>query len=47
MPTCDNCGSHISEKFERVFSDRSGGLRACPNCSPNAGIAESSQERKP
>lgn len=45
MPECDNCGSHVSERFVRVFADTDGRLEACPNCSSNAGIAQSSLER--
>ncbi|WP_172977292.1 DUF7563 family protein [Halosegnis longus] len=45
MPTCDHCDAHVSERFARVFTDDNGALRACPNCSANAGIAEVSQER--
>ncbi|WP_457852209.1 DUF7563 family protein [Natronorarus salvus] len=40
MPTCDHCDAHVSERFARVFSDQSGRIFACPNCSANAGIAE-------
>lgn len=45
MPTCDYCGDHVSERFERVFADDDGRIRACPNCSANAGIAEVSKRR--
>ncbi|MFB6195979.1 MAG: hypothetical protein ABEI80_07385 [Haloplanus sp.] len=45
MARCDHCGSHVSERFERVFADASGRLRACPSCSANAGIAEVSRRR--
>ena len=45
MPTCDHCKAHVSERFARVFADESGRLRACPNCSANAGIAEVAQRR--
>jgi hypothetical protein len=47
MPRCDNCGSHISDRFARVFSDEHGRLLACPSCSANAGIAEAARERAP
>ena len=40
MPNCNHCGSTISNAFARVFADDSGRVRACPNCSANAGIAE-------
>lgn len=45
MPECDHCGAHVSERFARVFTDERGRLSACPNCSANAGIAESARER--
>lgn len=45
MPRCDHCGAHVSDRFARVFADEDGRLNACPSCSPNAGIAESSRER--
>ncbi|MFC4451214.1 DUF7563 family protein [Halorussus aquaticus] len=40
MPTCNHCGSYVSNAFVRVFADESGQIRACPECSANAGIAE-------
>ncbi|SHH12977.1 hypothetical protein SAMN05443636_1888 [Halobaculum gomorrense] len=45
MPRCDHCGSHVSDRFARVFSDERGNLNACPSCSANAGIAEAARER--
>jgi DNA-directed RNA polymerase subunit RPC12/RpoP len=45
MPSCDHCGSHVSERFARVFSDEHGRLNACPSCSANAGIAEVARRR--
>lgn len=45
MPKCQECGSHISKDFKKVFADEQGRIRACPNCSAQAGIAESSQNR--
>jgi len=33
MAKCDNCGAHVSEDFERVFSEPgTGDVRACPDC---------------
>lgn len=46
MPKCENCDSHISEDFYRVFSDDEGEVRACPSCSAQAGIAEESMKRR-
>lgn len=45
MPRCDHCGSHVSDRFARVFADENGDLNACPECSANAGIAEVARER--
>jgi hypothetical protein len=45
MPRCDHCDAHVSDRFARVFADEHGQVRACPNCSANAGIAEVSRER--
>ncbi|WP_303704062.1 hypothetical protein [Haloquadratum walsbyi] len=45
MTSCDHCGSHVSDRFERVFADENGRLLACPNCSANAGIAEAARQR--
>ncbi|MFB6301828.1 MAG: hypothetical protein ABEH78_03040 [Haloferacaceae archaeon] len=45
MPTCDHCGSHVSERFERVFADERGRVLACPGCSANAGIVEVARNR--
>jgi hypothetical protein len=45
MPSCDNCGSHVSERFARVFADEHGEILACVNCSANAGIAEEAKRR--
>jgi hypothetical protein len=35
----------VSDRFARVFADGRGRLRACPECSANAGIAEVARER--
>lgn len=40
MPTCDHCDEHISDRFAKVFADQDGRVRACPNCSATAGIAQ-------
>ncbi|WP_425493639.1 DUF7563 family protein [Natronocalculus amylovorans] len=45
MPSCDHCGSHVSDRFARVFADEYGQLNACPSCSANAGIAEAARDR--
>jgi hypothetical protein len=45
MPTCDNCGAHISDRFVRVFGDPNGKVHACIDCAATAGIAETTRER--
>jgi hypothetical protein len=45
MSRCDHCGSHVSERFARVFADGKGRLGACPSCAANAGIAEAARDR--
>lgn len=45
MATCEHCGTHVSERFVRVFADEFGDVHACPRCSANAGIAEVTKER--
>ena len=45
MPKCNHCGAHVSEQFARVFADENGRVRACPDCSANAGIAEVARQR--
>lgn len=30
---CDNCGSHLTEQYARVFAANDGTLHACRNCS--------------
>ena len=46
MPQCATCDQHISEQFQRVFSDATGEVYACPNCSANAGIGEVTRDRQ-
>lgn len=45
MPYCDHCGAHVSDRFARVFTDESGRLRACPECSANTGIEGAARDR--
>jgi hypothetical protein len=45
MPKCENCGTHVSDQFVRVFGDEVGQVFACPSCSANAGIAEVAKQR--
>jgi hypothetical protein len=33
MPECRNCGSHVTERYVRVFTpDGVDAARVCPNC---------------
>lgn len=33
MPTCENCESHVTDNYVRVFSpDNLDNPRACPHC---------------
>ncbi|MBV0925005.1 hypothetical protein KTS45_12440 [Halomicroarcula limicola] len=32
MPSCDNCGAHVSADYHRVRAGNDGKLRACPDC---------------
>lgn len=36
MPNCENCGSHVSHRFVRVFGSN-GTVEACTTCGPNEG----------
>lgn len=47
MPSCDHCGSYVSNEFKRVFADDRGYILACPACSSTAGIGETARHRAP
>lgn len=32
MPTCENCGHHITPDYARVFSRDGDGVECCPHC---------------
>jgi len=36
MPECDNCDSHVTQDFYRVFSDNDGTLHGCLECMSNS-----------
>ncbi|WP_425504256.1 DUF7563 family protein [Saliphagus infecundisoli] len=40
MPNCENCGSHVTEQYARVFAGNDGTLHACPNCRSQTDIFE-------
>ena len=31
-PECQNCGTHVSERFARVMGDENNIVHACPQC---------------
>ncbi|WP_438267134.1 DUF7563 family protein [Haladaptatus salinisoli] len=33
MPRCENCETHVTPRFIRVFGDEDGEVFACPQCS--------------
>lgn len=37
MPECLNCGSHVTERFCRVFGDNSDNIYRCFECSERRG----------
>lgn len=36
MPTCRNCGSHVTDQFARVFGDNEDTVHSCMGCGSNA-----------
>lgn len=32
MPSCDNCGEHVSNRYYRVRKGNDGALHGCPSC---------------
>ena len=32
MPECQNCGSHVTARFEKVFGDNDGDVWGCREC---------------
>ncbi|UIP01521.1 hypothetical protein Hbl1158_15405 (plasmid) [Halobaculum sp. CBA1158] len=41
MPECVTCGSHVTERFARVFGDNRDVVRRCIACSRAADLDES------
>jgi hypothetical protein len=46
MPHCTHCEAFVTPEFVRVFANGDGEVRACPNCSANAGIAATLKRRR-
>ena len=36
MPTCENCGAHVTSEFARVMGDNYNRVHSCVQCSSNA-----------
>jgi len=45
-PTCNNCGSHVTERFARVMGDRENTAHACLNCTDKAKISYAANGRE-
>ncbi|MXR40354.1 hypothetical protein GRX01_03155 [Halobaculum sp. WSA2] len=41
MPECVTCGTHVTERFARVFGDNRNVVRRCMDCSRAADLDES------
>lgn len=35
MPVCNDCGSHVSERFAKVMGNNNNQVWGCPNCGSN------------
>jgi len=46
MPTCQNCGAHITDQFRRVFAGNSGQVHGCPDCMHMTEIVDGGAARK-
>lgn len=40
MPTCTNCGAHVTDSFARVFGDNEDTVTKCMACAPYVELAE-------
>lgn len=38
--TCENCGTHVSASYVRVFGDNDGTLHYCSTCSTVSDVME-------
>ncbi|EMA31705.1 DUF7563 family protein [Halobiforma nitratireducens] len=37
MPACENCNTHVSRQYARVFGDEHNDVHACPECAESVG----------
>lgn len=44
MPTCRNCGEHVTVQFARVFGDNEDTVTKCIECVPNAALDETTDD---
>ncbi|WP_225306780.1 DUF7563 family protein [Haloarcula hispanica] len=44
--TCQNCGSHVSRKFRRIFGDRENVAHRCYDCDSNTRLYRGSAAGK-
>ncbi|WP_133412191.1 DUF7563 family protein [Natrarchaeobaculum sulfurireducens] len=47
MPECQNCGSHVTARFERVFGDNDGNVHGCRECMGTTEIVNGEATRGP
>jgi len=40
--TCENCGTHVSSSYVRVFGDNTGTLHRCSTCSTVSDVMDGS-----
>ena len=45
-PECQNCESHVSERFARVMGDEDGTVHACPRCDSKGALRAGSAAGK-
>lgn len=38
MPRCNNCESHVTEQFARVFGDNDDHVHSCIDCTANTDL---------
>jgi hypothetical protein len=47
MPECENCGSHVTDRYARVFTpDEVDAPRACPHCEDMTRGADGPREKR-
>ncbi|WP_442908768.1 DUF7563 family protein [Halodesulfurarchaeum sp.] len=45
MPRCNHCERIVTAIFARVFADETAEVRACPQCTSHATVAQITKER--